>query len=65
MVALVNLGTEPFTVERGMRIAQLVVAPITRVRLRQVADLDETARGDGGFGSTGLAGEALNPGVKN
>ncbi len=65
MVALINLGTEPFTVERGMRIAQLVVAPITRVRLRQVADLDETARGDGGFGSTGLAGEALNPGVKN
>jgi len=65
MVALVNLGGEPFTVERGMRIAQLIVAPITRVTLTPVADLDETARGGGGFGSTGLAGEALNPGVKN
>ena len=58
MVALVNLGDEPFIVERGMRIAQLVVAPVTRVVLTQVADLDETARGGGGFGSTGLAGEA-------
>ncbi len=65
MVALINLGAEPFIVERGMRIAQLVVAPVTRVRLGQVEDLDETARGGGGFGSTGLAGEALNPGVKN
>ncbi len=58
MVALINLGAEPFIVERGMRIAQLVVAPVTRVTLSQVADLDETARGGGGFGSTGLAGEA-------
>ncbi len=58
MVALVNLGAEPFTLERGMRIAQLVIAPVTRVALRQVADLDETARGGGGFGSTGLAGGA-------
>ena len=57
-VALVNLGAEPFIVERGMRIAQLVVAPVTRAVLIQVADLDETARGGGGFGSTGLAGEA-------
>ena len=59
MVALVNLGTEPFEVERGMRIAQLVVAPVTRAELRQVTDLDETARGGGGFGSTGLAGGAM------
>ena len=57
MVALVNLGAEPFTLERGMRIAQLVIAPVTRVTLKQMADLDETGRGGGGFGSTGLAGE--------
>ena len=58
MVALINLGEETFTVERGMRIAQLVIAPVTRAALRQVTDLDETARGGSGFGSTGLAGEA-------
>jgi dUTP pyrophosphatase len=52
-VALVNLGTEPLTVTRGMRIAQLVVAPVTRVDLQEVATLDETARGTAGFGSTG------------
>jgi dUTP pyrophosphatase len=52
-VALVNLGTEPVTVTRGMRIAQLVVAPVTRADLQEVATLDETARGTGGFGSTG------------
>jgi dUTP pyrophosphatase len=65
MVALVNLGTEPFTVERGMRIAQLVVAPVTRVVLQEVADLDETGRGCGGFGSTGLAGGAAKSGAKD
>ncbi len=54
MVALINLGAERFIVERGMRIAQLVVAPVTGVTLKQVADLDETTRGGGGFGSTGL-----------
>lgn len=53
MVLLVNLGTEPFAVERGMRIAQLIVAPVARAELRQVASLSETARGGGGFGSTG------------
>jgi dUTP pyrophosphatase len=58
MVALVNLGDDPFIVERGMRIAQLVVAPVTRAVLDQVTDLDETARGGGGFGSTGIAGQA-------
>ncbi len=57
MVALINHGAQPFTVERGMRIAQLVVAPVTRASLRQVIDLDETTRGGGGFGSTGLAGQ--------
>ena len=65
MVALINLGDDPFTVERGMRIAQLVVAPVTRAALRQVTDLDETARGGGGFGSTGLAGEAIKSGVED
>jgi dUTP pyrophosphatase len=52
-VILVNLGTEPVAIERGMRIAQLVVAPVTRGRFEVVPGLDETARGTGGFGSTG------------
>jgi dUTP pyrophosphatase len=52
-VILVNLGAQPFVVERGARIAQLVFAPVLRPKLREVAQLDETARGGGGFGSTG------------
>ena len=52
-VALINLGAAPFTVERGVRIAQLVVAPVTRVRWETVDALTETARGEGGFGHTG------------
>ena len=52
-VALINLGAAPFTVERGARIAQLVVAPVTRVRWEPVDALSETARGEGGFGHTG------------
>ena len=52
-VILANLGDAPFTIERGMRIAQMVVAPVTRVAWDETADLDETARGAGGFGSTG------------
>lgn len=52
-VLLINHGSEPFAVTRGARIAQLVVAPVTRADLRLVASLDETARGAGGFGSTG------------
>jgi dUTP pyrophosphatase len=52
-VILINLGDQPFTVERGSRIAQMVVAPVARADLVEVADLDETARGAGGFGSTG------------
>jgi dUTP pyrophosphatase len=52
-VALVNLGREAFEIRRGMRIAQLVVAPVTRVTLLAVEALEETARGAGGFGSTG------------
>jgi dUTP pyrophosphatase len=53
-VLLVNLGAEPFTVTRGMRIAQMVVAPVTMVEPVEVANVDETARAAGGFGSTGL-----------
>jgi len=52
-VLLINLGQEPVAVARGMRIAQLVVAPVTHVSLREVRTLDETLRGKGGFGSTG------------
>lgn len=52
-VNLINHGQEPFTVERGERIAQMVVAPVTRVAWDQVEDLDATKRGAGGFGSTG------------
>ena len=52
-VLLINLGSEPVAVTRGMRIAQLTVAPITRALLREVASLEETTRGTGGFGSTG------------
>ena len=53
-VILVNLGAEPFEVTRGMRIAQLIVAYVTLAQLREVPDLDETERGAGGFGSSGL-----------
>jgi len=51
---LINLGTEPFTIERGMRIAQMVVAAYNRVEWTAVERLDETTRGAGGFGSTGV-----------
>lgn len=54
---LINHGSEPFVIERGMRIAQLVVAPVIRAELRVVADLDDTARGTGGYGSTGGLGK--------
>jgi dUTP pyrophosphatase len=53
MVILVNLGAEPFAVTRGMRIAQLIVAPVVRAQISEVPALDMTARGSGGFGSTG------------
>jgi dUTP pyrophosphatase len=52
-VVLVNLGAEPFTVRRGMRIAQLVIAPSLRARMIETARLDDTVRDTGGFGSTG------------
>jgi dUTP pyrophosphatase len=52
-VALVNLGQEPFVVERGMRVAQLIVSPVSRVEVEEVEDLGATDRGAGGFGHTG------------
>lgn len=53
-VILVNLGDRPVTLSRGMRIAQMVIAPVTRIDLVIARDLEKTTRGDGGFGSTGL-----------
>lgn len=53
-VILINLGQEPFRIERGDRIAQLVVAPVLRAEWVEVDDLDDTARGAGGFGHTGV-----------
>lgn len=52
-VILINHGQESFTVEPGQRIAQLVIAPVTQAELVEVSQLSETARGAGGFGSTG------------
>jgi dUTP pyrophosphatase len=52
-VILINLGAEPFVVTRGLRIAQLVIAPVIRATLVEADTLDDTARGAGGFGSTG------------
>ena len=52
-VILANLGSEPFEVRRGERIAQLVPAPVQKAEFAEVAELDETNRGGGGFGSTG------------
>jgi dUTP pyrophosphatase len=53
-IILGNFGPEPFTVTRGMRIAQMVVKPVFRVTLEVVEELDETERGPGGFGHTGV-----------
>ena len=51
---LINLGDEPFEITRGMRIAQMVIAPVTQVRVAEITEVSETARGAGGFGSTGV-----------
>jgi dUTP pyrophosphatase len=53
LVLAVNLGDAPIEIRRGERIAQLVIAPVTRVEVRAVTSVDATARGEGGFGSTG------------
>lgn len=52
-VPLINLGPAPFVVERGMRIAQMVIAAVPKVKYEEVDELDDTARGSGGFGHTG------------
>ena len=57
-VILINLSQEPFRISRGMRIAQMVVARHARAVWREVSELDRTARGAGGFGSTGVAVES-------
>jgi len=56
-VILINHGRETFTVDRGMRIAQMVIAPVVGADMVEVPSLDETARGSGGFGSTGVGKE--------
>ena len=54
-VLAINHGTEPFTINHGDRIAQMVIAPVTQADIDEVQTLDETERGEGGFGSTGKA----------
>lgn len=54
-VLLINHGSEPFLIERGMRIAQLVVQPVSHATLVEVEELSDSARGSGGFGSTGTS----------
>ena len=54
-IILINLGQEDFEISRGMRIAQMIIAPVLQVAIEPVESLDETARGAGGFGSTGVA----------
>ena len=56
-VILTNLGEEDFMVERGMRIAQMLIAPVTRLTWNAVSSLDKSERGSGGFGSTGVTTE--------
>ena len=55
-VVLINHGQEPFSIQRGDRIAQFVIAPVTQAELLEVSTLDATARGAGGYGSTGISG---------
>jgi len=54
MVLMINLGSEPFVVRRAERIAQMIVAPVTRAELREVDSLSDSRRGAGGFGHTGV-----------
>ena len=53
-VILINLGKKKFIIEKGLRIAQMVLCPITKASLREVDELEKTERGSGGFGSTGI-----------
>lgn len=59
-IILVNLGAEPFVINRGMRIAQLVIAPISHVKLVESTSLDSTERSVGGFGSTGTTANIVD-----
>lgn len=52
-IILINLGTDAFIIQRGMRIAQMVIAPVIQCQITEIDSLDSTARGTGGFGSTG------------
>jgi dUTP pyrophosphatase len=52
-VPLINLGKKPFAIERGMRIAQMLIAPVPNVKIAEVKELEKTTRGKGGFGHTG------------
>ncbi len=52
-VVMINLSDKPFAIDKGMKIAQMLVQPITMVRVVEAEDLDNTSRGEGGFGSTG------------
>lgn len=61
-IILINHGKEAFTVEPGMRIAQMVVAPVSRIAWQEVDDLPTSERGSGGFGSTGTATNATKHG---
>ena len=56
-IILINLGDSDFTIERDMRIAQMIVAPVVQAQLTAVEALDDTQRGAGGFGSTGVSGD--------
>ena len=53
LVPLINLGKQAFTIERGMRIAQMLILPVPNVQIIEVEELDETTRGKGSFGHTG------------
>ncbi len=52
-VVMINLGKLPFAIKKGMKIAQLLIQPVVAAEVTETADLDDTSRGDGGFGSTG------------
>ena len=53
-VVMINLGKEPFVIGKGMKIAQMLIQPVVEARIVEAEDLDDTSRGEGGFGSTGL-----------
>ncbi len=53
-VVMINLGREPFAIKRGMKIAQMLIQPVAAVTIVESGTLDDTSRGEGGFGSTGL-----------